>query len=157
MVKAMDCGIIVSEFELQSYYLVHFLINTPSSQLWLKLYHYCCSTKMSLALYIPRRLICHKTKKPENHRNVTTQLHTITRITALQFFSLFFSFFFFFFFFFFFRRFKPFQSWRCSYDKKWNISQDAKNINTNFRFSSLTSSWRFSSLTSSFIYIYIYI
>ena len=28
MVKAMDCGIVVSEFELQSHYYVHFLTNT---------------------------------------------------------------------------------------------------------------------------------
>ena len=28
MVKAMDCGIIVSEFVLQSYYCVHFWANT---------------------------------------------------------------------------------------------------------------------------------
>ncbi len=28
MVKAMDCGIIVSEFELQSLYYVHFRANT---------------------------------------------------------------------------------------------------------------------------------
>ena len=29
MVKAMDCGIVVSEFELQSRYYVHFRTNTP--------------------------------------------------------------------------------------------------------------------------------
>ena len=29
MVKAMDCGIVVSEFELQSRYYVHFRANTP--------------------------------------------------------------------------------------------------------------------------------
>ena len=28
MIKAMDCGIVVSEFELQSLYYVHFWINT---------------------------------------------------------------------------------------------------------------------------------
>ena len=28
MVKAMDCGIVVSKFELQSRYYVHFRINT---------------------------------------------------------------------------------------------------------------------------------
>ena len=28
MVKAMDCGIVVSEFELQSRYYVHFRANT---------------------------------------------------------------------------------------------------------------------------------
>ena len=29
MVKAMDCGIVVSEFVLQSHYNVHFRANTP--------------------------------------------------------------------------------------------------------------------------------
>ena len=29
MVKAMDCRIVVSEFELQSHYYVHFRVNTP--------------------------------------------------------------------------------------------------------------------------------
>ena len=28
MVKAMDCGIVVSEFELQSHYYIHFWTNT---------------------------------------------------------------------------------------------------------------------------------
>ena len=28
MVKAMDCGIVVREFELQSHYYVHFQVNT---------------------------------------------------------------------------------------------------------------------------------
>ena len=28
MVKAMDCGIVLSEFELQSHYYVHFRANT---------------------------------------------------------------------------------------------------------------------------------
>ena len=43
MVKAMDCGIVVSEFVLQSRYYVHFRTNTLgkgmnplSSQLWVK-------------------------------------------------------------------------------------------------------------------------
>ena len=43
MVKAMDCGIVVSEFILQSCYYVHFQANTLwkgmnplSSQLWVK-------------------------------------------------------------------------------------------------------------------------
>ena len=40
MVKAMDYGIAVSEFELQSRYYVHFRTNT---QLWVKYYHYCSS------------------------------------------------------------------------------------------------------------------
>ena len=44
MVKAMDCGIVVSEFVLQTRYYVHFRANTHgkgmnpplSSQLWVK-------------------------------------------------------------------------------------------------------------------------
>ena len=43
MVKAMDCGILVSEFVLQSRYYVHFRanilgkgMNPLSSQLWVK-------------------------------------------------------------------------------------------------------------------------
>ena len=28
MVKVMDCGIVISEFELQSHYVVHFRTNT---------------------------------------------------------------------------------------------------------------------------------
>ena len=43
MVKAMDCGIVVHEFELQSRYYIHFQANTLgkgmnplSSQLWVK-------------------------------------------------------------------------------------------------------------------------
>ena len=43
MVKAMDCGIVVSEFEFKSHYYIHFGTNTLgkgmkplSSQLWVK-------------------------------------------------------------------------------------------------------------------------
>ena len=57
MVKAMDCGIVVSEFVLQSRYSVHFQANTLgkgmnpiSSQLWVKYYHYCSSRRIALAL-----------------------------------------------------------------------------------------------------------
>ncbi len=32
MVKAMDCGIVVSEFELQSRYYVHFRANTHGTE-----------------------------------------------------------------------------------------------------------------------------
>ena len=28
MVKAMDCGIVINEFEFQSHYYVHFQVNT---------------------------------------------------------------------------------------------------------------------------------
>ena len=57
IVKAMDCGIVVSEFVLQSRYYVHFQANTLgkvwtplSSQLWVKLQHSCSSRRMALAL-----------------------------------------------------------------------------------------------------------
>ena len=58
MVNVMDCGIAVSEFKLLSCYYIHFQTNilgkgmrTPlSSQLWVKLYHYCSSRRMVLAL-----------------------------------------------------------------------------------------------------------
>ncbi len=54
-VKAIDYGIVVSEFVFQSRYYVHFgkipLGNyNLSSQLWVKLYHYCSSRRMALAL-----------------------------------------------------------------------------------------------------------
>ena len=44
MVKAVDCRIVVSEFEFQSHFYVHFRDKYPlSSRLWVKLYHYCYS------------------------------------------------------------------------------------------------------------------
>ena len=71
MVKALDCVIVASEFELQSHYYVHFRTNplrksiTPlSSQLWGKRYHYHFSRRMDLTLNNPRRLICHWKGKP---------------------------------------------------------------------------------------------
>ena len=68
MVKAMDCGIVVSEFVLQSLYNVHFRANAlgkgmnppyPPSYGLIKLYHYCSYMRMSLALNNLQRLICH--------------------------------------------------------------------------------------------------
>ena len=57
MVKVLNYEHEVSEFELQSYYYVHFRTNilekslNPLShlQLWVKLYIYCYSTRMALA------------------------------------------------------------------------------------------------------------
>ena len=52
MVKALDCGIIVREFVLQSRYYVNFRANTLGkgmSPLILP-YHYCSSRRMDLAL-----------------------------------------------------------------------------------------------------------
>ena len=57
MVKVLVCGIVVSEFELQSRYYIHFRtnnlgkgMNSLSSQLWVKLHDYCSSRRMTLAL-----------------------------------------------------------------------------------------------------------
>ena len=62
----LHCDIVVSEFELQSLYYIHFQTNTfgkvwlhSSSQLWIKSYHYFCSTRMTLAVNNLGRLICH--------------------------------------------------------------------------------------------------
>ena len=68
MVKHLDSGIVVSEFELQSCYYVHFWTNTLGKGmnpviLWVKQHHYCSSRRMDLALNNPTRLICHKTTK----------------------------------------------------------------------------------------------
>ena len=66
MVKAMDCGIVVSKFVLQSRYYVHLQANTLgkvwtplSSQQWVIQYHYCSSWRIALALNNRQRLICH--------------------------------------------------------------------------------------------------
>ena len=66
MVKVLDSGIVVSKFELQSRYCVHFQTNTQGkgmdplfSQLWVKYHHSCSSRRMYLALTNPRRLMFH--------------------------------------------------------------------------------------------------
>ena len=67
MVKAMDCGIIESEFELQSHYYVHFRENTLGkgmNPLILPVYGLNSTTtvlsrRMALALNNLQRLICH--------------------------------------------------------------------------------------------------
>ena len=62
--NVLDCDIVISEFEFQLSYYAHFWTNiSPHPQLWDKYYHYS-STRMSLTLNYPRRLICHWTKKP---------------------------------------------------------------------------------------------
>ena len=69
MTNVLGCDTVVSEFELQSCYYVHFQINTlckgmnPLIIPWVKEYHSCSSTGMDLALNNPRRLTCHQTKK----------------------------------------------------------------------------------------------
>ena len=71
----MDCGIVVSEFVLQSRYYVHFRANTfekgmkpLSSQLWVKYYHYCSSRRRNLALNNLKRV-----DMPLNKTNQTNQ------------------------------------------------------------------------------------
>ena len=64
LLKAMDCGIIVSEFELQSRYYVHFWTNTLGKGVYpliilAEYQQYCTSRIMALALNILQRLICH--------------------------------------------------------------------------------------------------
>ena len=57
IVNAMNGGIVVSEFEIQSHYYVHFQTNPLgkgmdplSSQLWVKWYHYCYSWRIDVIL-----------------------------------------------------------------------------------------------------------
>ena len=50
MVKAMDCGIVVSEFELQLRYYVHFRANTLGKGINPLILHYFSSRRMALAL-----------------------------------------------------------------------------------------------------------
>ena len=54
MVKAMDCGIVVHEFVLQSRYYVHFQTNIlgkgMNPLILPAMYHYCSSRRMTLAL-----------------------------------------------------------------------------------------------------------
>ena len=60
MVKALDGGIVVSEFELQSRYYVHFRTNTLGKGMNpLILSAMGSSIKIALVLNNPRRLICY--------------------------------------------------------------------------------------------------
>ena len=75
MVKALNFGIVVSEFELQLRYYVHFRgflplgkVWTPwSTHLWVKKYYYCPSKMMGLALKNLRRLIYYEITNKQNH------------------------------------------------------------------------------------------
>ena len=52
------------------------MVLTPLSfQLWVKRYHYCSSTWIDLALNNPQRLICHKTKTPNEMIYCNLPLH----------------------------------------------------------------------------------
>ena len=65
-VKAMDCGIVVSEFELQftnGQTPLGKIWTLLSSQVWVKLYHYCSSRKKALALNNQQRLIFKQTNQ----------------------------------------------------------------------------------------------
>ena len=70
MANVLNCGIVVSGFELLSY--ANFQTNTLRKginyfkpQLWVLQYYNCSSTRKDLVLNNPRRLICHWTKKPK--------------------------------------------------------------------------------------------
>ena len=76
MVKMLKCGIVVSNFELQSHHYVHFRTNTlgkcmalVSFQLWVK--YYCSSRRMALALNILQTL--KKETKPNQNFAFTGQ------------------------------------------------------------------------------------
>ena len=77
MVNVLDCDIVVSEFELQQRYYNYFRTNTLGKnmsplvlpvmgQIVPLLFFY----KEALALNNPRRLICHKTNKPDQTRQI---------------------------------------------------------------------------------------
>ena len=99
MVKAMNCGSVLSEFVLQSRYYVHFRANalkvltSLSSQLWVKQYHYCSSRRMALALNSLKRvdmpLKINKIKINCRHQHINQKvfflLQALTTISCLLF------------------------------------------------------------------------
>ena len=67
LINVLNFEIIVSEFELQSCYYIHFRTNTLGKAMDSfspQLYHYWFSTKIVLALNSSWHSICHSTKKP---------------------------------------------------------------------------------------------
>ena len=66
VVNVMDSNNKINEFELQSFYYIHFRTHTLGNVMnnpiliinWLNLYNYCPSKRLSLALNNPRRVIC---------------------------------------------------------------------------------------------------
>ena len=69
---AIKCSREINEFRLQARYYIHFQTNIlrkisepryPSKR-WVKYDHSCSSKKIASALNNPRKMICHKTKKP---------------------------------------------------------------------------------------------
>ncbi len=83
MVKAMDCGIVVCEFELQSRYYVHFRTNTLGKSMNPLKQHYCCSSRrVALALNNPRMPLNKETKpNTHTHPHTHTSTHTYTTHT----------------------------------------------------------------------------
>ena len=65
MANVLDCDNIVSEFELQSCYYVHFRTNALGKNINPLILHLCPSLTMVLALSKPRRLIRYYIKKPK--------------------------------------------------------------------------------------------
>ena len=59
--NVLDCDIVVSDFEFQSRYYVHFWKRYEPPYPPSYKYH-SCSTRMVVILNNPRSLICHKTK-----------------------------------------------------------------------------------------------
>ena len=64
MVKAMDCRIVISEFELQLYYCIHFWTNTLGKGMNLLILHYGLNSATAVLLkgwlwHSLQRLICH--------------------------------------------------------------------------------------------------
>ena len=88
----LDGGLETSEFKLQLCYYVHVRTNNLGksmnthilSQLWVKLYHNCFSTRMALALSNPQRFICHKTKKPNHINNWGPNLDPLILIWSIE-------------------------------------------------------------------------
>ena len=92
MVKALVCGIVVSEFEFHSRYYVHFLDEYPceryetplSSRLWVKQYHKCSCRRMGLALNkLKSWYDIKKTKQTKRHRR-----QGVAAILCLQHFGI---------------------------------------------------------------------
>ena len=80
--NVLGCDMVVSRFEHQLRYYVHFQTETqinswPSifPQLWLNSTTICTSSRMVLALNNPWRLICHWTKKQKPNEIINRQIY----------------------------------------------------------------------------------
>ena len=83
MFKALDCGIVVSEFDIHLRYYVQFRTNTPgkvmtllSSEIWVKKYRYCSSRGMDSALNNPKKVYMplNKESKPISNSVATPEV-----------------------------------------------------------------------------------